>query len=184
MAEAEPEIISITIGRCECHYGEREGFLSAYIDVSHNPGPSASARASSTRHTSTQDHHIYSWAFYNSTASKDFHMRLRTRDITARLVLKRAKGSDDQLSKYILGVDIWDAPTVVSTTCELADSVTLPPDVSMSDQSSRRGKSVPLELAKWNSDTQDPPLATLHTPASTFVNGKKLLGITRPKHHH
>ncbi|KAI0329668.1 HET-domain-containing protein [Cubamyces sp. BRFM 1775] len=165
-AESAPEVINITIGRCECHYGEREDFLSVYVDVSHNPGPSVSARAPSTRHASTQDHHIYSWAFYNSTASKDFHLRLRTKNVTVRLTLKRTKGSDNCSSKYLLGVVIWEA--AAPELAEPEPSMGLQPSISIPSQLKRK-TSVSPTLARstgWHLDTEDPVHVMPPTPSS------------------
>ncbi|KAI8972185.1 hypothetical protein BD414DRAFT_220655, partial [Trametes punicea] len=97
------ELISIGVRRCDCHLGDREGFLSITVSDGRR-APSAS----SIPHKINDDSHVRSWSFKNGTASQDFLLRPNeARRITVRLSLTKSTESR-QWTVYILGIEIWE----------------------------------------------------------------------------
>ncbi|KAI0324844.1 hypothetical protein GY45DRAFT_1331110 [Cubamyces sp. BRFM 1775] len=102
---AECEAIGISVGRCECSYGDREGFLNVDVFL-HDPIVDI-PEDSSVPHERNHHRHVHSWKLKNGSAAKEFGLRTRSRRITVRLTLTKSKEASQQWPVYILGVEIW-----------------------------------------------------------------------------
>ncbi|KAJ8463294.1 hypothetical protein ONZ51_g10349 [Trametes cubensis] len=100
----ESEIIGISVGRCECSYGDREGFLNVDVFL-HDPVVDV-PEDSSVPHERNHHRHVHSWTLKNGSAAKEFRLQTRSRRLTTRLTLTKSR-ENSQWPVYILGVEIW-----------------------------------------------------------------------------
>ncbi|KAI9067530.1 HET-domain-containing protein [Trametes sanguinea] len=96
------ELIHIDVRRCDCHFGERERFLSVTVsDRRKTP------QLQPEPHTIDDERHVRSWTFRNGTASHTFLLRPSpTNRLTIRLSLTRSIEPHPR-TVYILEIEAW-----------------------------------------------------------------------------